>query len=88
MSPQVGAGFNRDYWARFEKLVKDVVKHADGVYVVTGPLFLPQPDGETNKWTMKYPMIGEGRPWRCAREKGTGQCSEKSAETTVWTHNT
>jgi endonuclease G len=59
ISPQVGAGFNRDYWARFEKLVKDVVKHADGVYVVTGPLFLPQPDGETNKWTMKHPMIGD-----------------------------
>jgi hypothetical protein len=23
---QVGPGFNRDYWARFEKFVKDAVK--------------------------------------------------------------
>lgn len=26
ISPQVGVGFNRDYWARFEKMVKDVAK--------------------------------------------------------------
>jgi endonuclease G len=43
VAPQVGAGFNRDYWARFEKFVKDVAKTADGVYVVTGPLYLPSP---------------------------------------------
>jgi endonuclease G len=39
---QVGGGFNRDYWARFEKFVKDVVKKSDDVYVVTGPVFAPQ----------------------------------------------
>jgi DNA/RNA non-specific endonuclease len=38
---QVGAGFNRDYWARFEKLVKDVTRRAADVYVVTGPVFAP-----------------------------------------------
>lgn len=56
--PQVGPGFNRDYWARFEKLVKDAAKVADGVYIVTGPLWLPQPDAR-GKWEMRHPMIGE-----------------------------
>lgn len=57
---QVGAGFNRDYWARFEKFVKDTVKISDGVFVVTGPLWLPQPDGRgTGKWEMRHPMIGK-----------------------------
>jgi endonuclease G len=46
ISPQVGEGFNRDYWARFEKFVKDAAKTSDGLYVVTGPLFLPRPDEE------------------------------------------
>ena len=26
ISPQVGNGFNRDYWARFEKFVRDLTK--------------------------------------------------------------
>lgn len=39
--PQVGKGFNQDYWARFEQFIHDVVKPAcDNVYVVTGPLYL------------------------------------------------
>jgi DNA/RNA endonuclease G (NUC1) len=58
MSPQVGSGFNRDYWARFEKFVKDLVKRSDGVYIATGPLYLPSPDGVTGKWMMNHPMIG------------------------------
>ncbi|KAI8471792.1 MAG: DNA/RNA non-specific endonuclease [Monoraphidium minutum] len=61
--PQVGAGFNRDYWARFEKFVKDVVRRSDGVYVVTGPLYLPGPDADAAAgkpgWRMSYPMIGK-----------------------------
>jgi endonuclease G len=57
---QVGPGFNRDYWARFEKFIKETAKASDGVYIVTGPLWLPQPDGRgTGKWEMKHPMIGE-----------------------------
>jgi DNA/RNA endonuclease G (NUC1) len=32
----VGPGFNRDYWARFEKFVKDAAKVSDGVFIVTG----------------------------------------------------
>lgn len=41
--PQVGKGFNQDYWARFERFIHDVVKPAcDDVYVVTGPLYLEE----------------------------------------------
>lgn len=41
MSPQVGKGFNRDYWARFERFINDtVVPACRNVYVVTGPLYL------------------------------------------------
>ena len=29
ISPQVGEGFNRDYWARFEKFVKDTTKYVN-----------------------------------------------------------
>lgn len=65
-NPQVGAGFNRDYWARFEKFVKDTAKKSDGVYVVTGPLYLPTPEADpaTGRpgWRMQYPMIGGGWP--------------------------
>ena len=43
ISPQVGAGFNRDYWARFEAFVKSRVRDFGEVFVVTGPLFLPKP---------------------------------------------
>lgn len=63
ISPQVGSGFNRDYWARFEKFVKDVAKRADGVYIITGPLYLPSKDVDTGKWVMKHPMIGKAAVW-------------------------
>ncbi|GMH42333.1 hypothetical protein BSKO_10252 [Bryopsis sp. KO-2023] len=59
VSPQVGRGFNRDYWARFEKFVKDLMKFSTAVYVVTGPLWLPKMDKKSKKWTMQYPLIGE-----------------------------
>lgn len=41
ISPQVGAGFNRGYWSRLEGFVRHVAGQFDGLYVVTGPLFLP-----------------------------------------------
>lgn len=41
ISPQVGAGFNRHYWARFEAFVRELTLVADDVWVVTGPLWLP-----------------------------------------------
>jgi len=41
VSPQVGVGFNRDYWARLEKFCRQLTNACDEVVVVTGPLFLP-----------------------------------------------
>lgn len=57
ISPQVGKGFNRDYWARFEHFIKGLAKSCDEVFVVTGPLFLPvlTPRG----YKMDFPLIGE-----------------------------
>ncbi|KAI3428702.1 hypothetical protein D9Q98_007526 [Chlorella vulgaris] len=59
-SPQVGAGFNRDYWARFERFVQDLSRRCDDVWVVTGPLYLPQPapGGAPGTYVMNHPMIG------------------------------
>ena len=42
--PQVGDGFNRDYWARLEQFTRELATklNPDGdVLVATGPLFLP-----------------------------------------------
>lgn len=58
VSPQVGKGFNRDYWARFEKFVKDLVWNSDEVFVVTGPLYLPSQSRNGGQWRMNYPLIG------------------------------
>ncbi|KAG1655285.1 hypothetical protein FOA52_007981 [Chlamydomonas sp. UWO 241] len=58
ISPQVGAGFNRDYWARFERYLRSVSHKVDDVYVITGPLWLPRPDAD-GKWTMQHTLIGE-----------------------------
>ncbi|BDA47734.1 probable endonuclease G, mitochondrial [Coccomyxa sp. Obi] len=57
ISPQVGRGFNRDYWARFERFINLLTRTCDDVYVVTGPLFLPSktPLG----YMMQHPMIGQ-----------------------------
>ena len=48
---------NRDYWARFEKFVRDLAKVSAAVFVTTGPLWLPERKAE-GKYMMKYPMIG------------------------------
>jgi endonuclease G, mitochondrial len=58
ISPQVGDGFNRDYWARFEKFVKDVSWKADDLYVVTGPLFLPALAESGTEWRAHHSHIG------------------------------
>ena len=46
-----------DYWARFEKFVKDLTKTYDHVYVATGPLILPTrtPQGTLQ---FQYPALG------------------------------
>ncbi|GAO50868.1 hypothetical protein SAICODRAFT_91567 [Saitoella complicata NRRL Y-17804] len=57
MSPQVGDGFNRDYWAHFEDFCRRLANQYENVRIVTGPLYLPRkyPDG---KWRVSYEVIG------------------------------
>ncbi len=56
ISPQVGRGFNRDYWARFERFVHLLTRSCSDVFIVTGPLYLPTrtPAG----YVLQHPMIG------------------------------
>ncbi|CCB85680.1 endonuclease G, mitochondrial [Parachlamydia acanthamoebae UV-7] len=56
MSPQV-AQFNRGYWVKMEKYVRDLTKSCKSVHVLTGPLFLPQVE-ENGKKYVKYQVIG------------------------------
>lgn len=58
MSPQVGEGFNRDYWAHFEDFCRRLTVRYPSVRIVTGPLYLPRKDPVDNKWYVKYEMIG------------------------------
>ncbi|BFZ54856.1 nuclease [Savitreella phatthalungensis] len=55
--PQVGDGFNRDYWAHFEDFCRRLTMHFRSVRILTGPLYLPRqfPDG---KWRVQYEVIG------------------------------
>ncbi|KAI8320685.1 hypothetical protein GQ54DRAFT_298485 [Martensiomyces pterosporus] len=56
IAPQVGKGFNRNYWADLESFVRDLTKQFDDVYCISGPLYLPQKEGD--KWVVKYEVIG------------------------------
>ena len=58
MCPQVGEGFNRDYWAHFEDFCRRLTVQYPSVRMVTGPLYLPKKDPVDNKWYVKYEMIG------------------------------
>jgi len=58
MCPQVGEGFNRDYWAHFEEFCRDLAKKYPSVRVVTGPLYLPKRDERDGKWRVSYEVIG------------------------------
>lgn len=58
MCPQVGEGFNRDYWSHFETFCRDLaVKRYPSVRIVTGPLYLPRRD-QDGKWRVNYEVIG------------------------------
>ena len=59
MCPQVGEGFNRDYWAHFEEFCRDLVRRGKypSLRVVTGPLYLPK-RGQDGKWRVSYEVIG------------------------------
>lgn len=58
--PQVGEGFNRDYWAHFEEFCRELVYSGKfpSVRIVTGPLYLPKRDPVDQKWRVSYEVIG------------------------------
>ena len=60
MCPQVGDGFNRDYWAHFEEFCRELVYSGKypSVRIVTGPLYLPKKDPVDQKWRVSYEVIG------------------------------
>ncbi|OTA95837.1 hypothetical protein M434DRAFT_393484 [Hypoxylon sp. CO27-5] len=58
MCPQVGEGFNRDYWAHFEDFCRGLTMRYPSVRIVTGPLYLPKRDPTDNKWYVRYEVIG------------------------------
>jgi endonuclease G, mitochondrial len=57
MCPQVGDGFNRDYWAHFEDFCRRLTDRYPSVRVVTGPLYLPKREAD-GKWRVSYEVIG------------------------------
>ena len=58
MCPQVGDGFNRDYWAHLEDFCRRLTNNYPSVRIVTGPLYLPKRDPEDGKWKVSYEVIG------------------------------
>jgi endonuclease G, mitochondrial len=58
MCPQVGEGFNRDYWAHFEEFCRSLTKQYPSVRIVTGPLYLPKRDSD-GKYRVSYEVIGD-----------------------------
>ncbi|KAH6654547.1 mitochondrial nuclease [Truncatella angustata] len=58
MCPQVGEGFNRDYWAHFEDFCRRLTVRYPSVRIVTGPLYLPKKDPADDKWYVRYEVIG------------------------------
>lgn len=57
MCPQVGEGFNRDYWAHFEDFCRRLTSKYPSVRIVTGPLYLPKRESD-GKWRVTYEVIG------------------------------
>ncbi|KAI9509960.1 hypothetical protein F5148DRAFT_977512 [Russula earlei] len=57
IAPQVGAGFNRHYWAYLEDWCRRLTRSFADVYVFTIPLYLPHKDAD-GKWRVTYEMIG------------------------------
>ena len=50
--------FNRGYWSKLEKHVRDLTKDYQNVYSITGPLYLPTFEAD-GKLYVKYQVIGE-----------------------------
>ena len=49
--------FNRGYWCKLEKYIRDLTKDHANIYVVTGPLYLPQRESDGKRY-IKYQVIG------------------------------
>ncbi|KAL2753385.1 hypothetical protein ACRALDRAFT_1065304 [Sodiomyces alcalophilus JCM 7366] len=58
MAPQVGDGFNRDYWAHLEDFCRRLTSRYPSVRIATGPLYLPKRDPVDGKWYTRYEVIG------------------------------
>lgn len=57
MCPQVGEGFNRDYWAHFEDFCRRLTSFYPSVRIVTGPLYLPKRE-QDGIWRVSYEVVG------------------------------
>ncbi|KAH9857817.1 hypothetical protein C2E23DRAFT_720275 [Lenzites betulinus] len=57
IAPQVGAGFNRHYWAYLEDWCRRLTGSFADVYVFTIPLYLPKLDAD-GKWRVTHEVIG------------------------------
>ncbi|CAA97354.2 mitochondrial endodeoxyribonuclease Pnu1 [Schizosaccharomyces pombe] len=57
MCPQVGDGFNRNYWAYFEDWCRRLTSKYGSVTIMTGPLYLPKKN-ERGQWEVQYRVIG------------------------------
>lgn len=57
IAPQIGEGFNRDYWAHLEDYVRRLTNKFENLYVFTIPLYLPRLQ-EDGKWRVNYEVIG------------------------------
>lgn len=57
IAPQVGAGFNRHYWAYLEDWCRRLTGSFSDVYVFTIPLYLPKIESD-GKWRVTYEVIG------------------------------
>lgn len=57
ISPQVGDGFNRDYWAHFEDFGRRLTAKYDNIRIMTGPLYLPKKCAD-GKFRVEYEVIG------------------------------
>ncbi|OTF78357.1 endonuclease G, mitochondrial-like protein [Euroglyphus maynei] len=59
IAPQIGRGFNRDKWNDLEKYCRRKVRELkSGVWICTGPLYLPQKDTASGKHFVRYEVIG------------------------------
>jgi endonuclease G len=56
--PQIPLGFNRGYWAQFERFTRHLTNFFDDVYVFTGPLYLPKKDEKDGHYYVKYRVLG------------------------------